>query len=174
MKTIGRLILRVSTSLGLTLVSGFVIGLLLSPALCLAQEQAVDQEIHATGTFAPSGPPLEPPTRSKAGESCVVDLTQPYSVTGSLSGSLEVDYRILVAGGCGAPIGTFDERWIAHGTFTGTLDGTPASARFSYTARVVVGGTVEGRMVFGQGLRGELRIHGNFADGYLSYEGHVE
>ena len=36
------------------------------------------------------------------------------------------------------------------------------------------GGEVEGHMVFGQGLRGELRIQGNFGDGYLSYEGHVE
>lgn len=128
----------------------------------------------ATGTFSPSGPPLEPPTRVDAGESCVVDLTQDYSVTGSLSGSLEADYRILVAGGCGAPIGTFDEQWIAHGTFTGTLDGAPASGRFSYTARVKAGGGVEGRMVFGQGLQGTLSIDGNFGGGYLSYDGHVE
>lgn len=128
----------------------------------------------STGTFAPSGPSLEPPKRLDSGESCVIDLTQPYSVKGSLNGALKVDYRILVAGGCGAPIGTFDERWIAHGTFTGTLDGASASARFSYTARVEAGGIVEGRVVFGQGLQGKLRIHGNFEDGYLSYEGRVE
>lgn len=152
--------------------AGLVIGLLLLPATSTAQEMA--QVVPTTGTFSPSGPPLEPPTRFDAGESCIVDLTQAYSVTGSLSGSLEADYRILVADGCGDPIGTFDEQWIAHGTFTGTLDGAPASGRFSYTARVKAGGEVEGRMVFGQGLQGTLRIHGNFADGYLSYDGHVE
>lgn len=152
--------------------AGLVIGLLLLPATSTAQEMA--QAARTAGTFSPSGPPLQPPMRVEAGESCVVDLTQAYSVTGSLSGSLEADYRILVAGGCGAPIGTFDEQWIAHGTFSGTLDGAPVSGRFSYTARVKTGGEVEGRMVFGQGLQGTLSIHGSFGDGYLSYDGHVE
>jgi predicted ester cyclase len=133
-----------------------------------------DHEIDTKGTLSPSGSPLEPPTRTDAGESCVVDLTQTYSVTGSLSGSLEADYRILVAGVCGAPIGTFDEQWIAHGTFNGTLDDVPASGRFTYTARVKAAGEVEGRIVFGQGLQGTLRIHGNFGQGYLSYEGDLE
>jgi hypothetical protein len=71
-------------------------------------------------------------------------------------------------------MGTFDEQWIAHGTFTGTHDGASASGRFTYTATVNAGGDIEGRLVFGQGMRGTLRIRGNFGDGYLSYEGHVE
>lgn len=154
--------------------AGLAIGLLLLPTTSTAQEQAKAREVSATGTFSPSGPPLAPPTRVDAGESCVIDLIQTYSITGSLSGFLEADYRIRVAGGCGAPIGTFDEQWIAHGTFTGTLDGAPASGRFSYTARAEAGGKVEGRIVFGQGLQGTLSIHGNFGDGYLSYDGHVE
>ncbi len=151
---------------------GLVAGLLLLPAMSTAQELA--RVAPTTGTFSPSGPPLEGPTRVDSGESCVIDLIQPYTVTGSLSGSLEADYRILVAGDCGAPMGTFDEQWIAHGTFTGTRDGARASGRFTYTATVRAGGDVEGHMVFGQGLRGELRIQGNFGDGYLSYEGDVE
>ena len=151
--------------------AGVVMGCLLVPAASVAQDTA--GEARTSGTFSPSGPPLRAPTRVDAGGSCVVDLTQSYSVEGSLSGSLVVDYRILVAGGCGAPIGTFDEEWIAHGTFSGTLDGAPASGRFSYTARVKAGGEVEGRMVFGQGLKGTLRIHGNFGDGSLSYDGQV-
>jgi hypothetical protein len=151
---------------------GLLIGLLLVPATSTAQE--LTQMAPTAGRFTPSGPPLEPPTKVDSGESCVIDLIQPYTITGSLSGSLQADYRILVAGACGAPMGTFDEQWIAHGTFTGTHDGASASGRFTYTATVKAGGDVEGRLVFGQGMRGTLRIRGNFGDGYLSYEGHVE
>lgn len=126
------------------------------------------------GTFAPSGPPARPPVRVAAGDGCVVDLQQAYIVSGDLAGSARIDYRILVEGPCGPPPGTFAEEWIAHGTFTGTLNGTAASARLRYTARVQPGGEVDGRIVLGQGLAGELRVQGNFGDSRLSYSGRVE
>jgi len=77
-------------------------------------------ETEASGLFAPAGPPLEQPVRVDAGGSCVVDLRQAYVISGPLSGSLDIDYRILVHGPCEVPpvIGKYDEEWIAHGTFT--------------------------------------------------------
>ena len=127
----------------------------------------------AAGTFAPNGPPAEPPVRTDAGGGCNVDLTQDYTIEGTLLGAMRVDYRIWVAGPCGSPVGTFDEHWIAHGTFTGTKDGMAASARFSYLAEVKAGGSVKGHIVFSHGLNGEFSVRGNFADGRLTYEGWV-
>jgi hypothetical protein len=127
----------------------------------------------ASGSFAPVGPPPKPPIRIDVGESCIVEVTQGYAISGTLEGSLEIDFRILVAGPCGSPPGTFDEEWIAYGIFTGTANGTAASANLSYVAHVEAGGDVEGRIELGQGLEAELSVHGNLYEGRLSYEGWV-
>lgn len=130
----------------------------------------------ASGTFAPAGPPLAPPVRVDAGGHCIIDLQQAYSISGTLSGALEVDFRILTYGPCpaGPPVpGTFDEVWIARGTFAGTFDGATTTATLSYTASIRSGGDVKGTITFAGGLSGTLRVRGNFADGALSYNGRV-
>jgi hypothetical protein len=103
-----------------------------------------------------------------------VDVKQDYTIAGTLSGSLAIDYRIHVDGPCGSPIGTFDETWIAHGTFTGTVHEKEESSAFRYTARVKAGGQVIGSVVFGPGVEGELEVSGNFGDAELSYQGWVD
>lgn len=131
---------------------------------------------HAQGTFAPAGPPMEPPRRVAAGGNCVIDLRQRYAASGSLSGSFEIDYRILTYGPCpaGPPApGTYDETWVARGTFSGTFGGRPASADFTYTADVKRGGAVRGSIDLGGELSGKLTVTGNFAEGSLSYAGDV-
>jgi hypothetical protein len=132
-------------------------------------------ETEASGTFAPAGPPAGQPVRVYAGGNCVVDLRQAYEISGTLSGSLDIDYRILVRGPCETPpvVGKYDEEWIAHGTFSGTIDSSAASGSLTYTARVQAGGDVEGRIQLGGGLDGELTVSGNFEDGMLSYDGRV-
>jgi hypothetical protein len=100
-----------------------------------------------------------------------VDLKQAYTITGTLTGAMVIDYRILVAGPCGSPAGTFDEDWIAYGTFDGTIKGVSASGALTYTAHVKAGGQVDGQITLGQGIDGVLRVHGNFSDGKLTYEG---
>jgi len=127
-----------------------------------------------SGVLMPVGPPVSGPTRTDAGGSCIVDLAQGYSFSGALSGPAEINYRILVAGPCGAPPGTYEEQWIAHGTFRGQVHADSVTARFSYVARVRVGGEVEGHIVFGQGLGGAVDVLGNFSDGRLTYRGSVE
>jgi hypothetical protein len=93
------------------------------------------------------------PVRIDAGGSCVIDLKQAYDMSGTLSGSLEIDYRILVYGPCEVPpvLGKYDEEWIAHGRFTGAAFGSAASGTLTYTADVA-GGHVDGRIV----LRGTI------------------
>ena len=127
--------------------------------------------IEASGSFTPTGAPPQPPVKIEVGKSCLVDLKQSYSISGTLSGIMMIDYRILVYGPCGVPPGTFDEDWIAHGTFTGTANGSAVSGKLSYVAKVQAGGNVEGRISLGQGLRGELQVRGNFSDGSLAYTG---
>lgn len=126
------------------------------------------------GSLSPTGAPVGAPVRIEAGRACVVDLTQRYTVAGGLSGQMEIDYRILVHGPCGSPAGTFDEEWIAHGTFAGTLVSDPVSGTFVYTAEVRGGGEIRGRMVFGDGLDGELALRGRFSDETVSYAGSVK
>jgi hypothetical protein len=130
-------------------------------------------ELKASGTLAPSGAPVNPPVRVDAAGSCIVDLSQRYTFAGSLNGTSNIDYRILIHGPCGSPIGTYDEDWIAYGTFTGTIDGKNRHIAFSYTAEVTAGGNVDGKIVLGGPAKGELRISGNFGDGVLSYRGWV-
>lgn len=125
----------------------------------------------ASGTIAPLGPPARPPVRVDAGGACVVDLVQDYTIEGALTGELSIDYRILVAGPCGSPAGTFEEEWIAHGTFSGTALGQKVTAGLLYTADVTAGGFVEGTMIFDGGVDGELEISGEFVDRQLSYSG---
>jgi hypothetical protein len=125
----------------------------------------------AEGVLKPTGPPSKPPSRTDAGGACIVDLVQEYEVSGTLSGSATIDYRIVVYGPCGSPPGTFAEEWIAHGEFVGSLRETDATATFTYVARVAVGGQVDGVVVLGDGLEGELKATGKFADRKLSYAG---
>jgi len=120
------------------------------------------------------GAPVGAPVRVEAGPACIVDLVQRYALDGGLSGGMEINFRILVHGPCGSPAGTFDEEWIAHGMFAGTLKGDSASGTFVYTADVRDGGQVRGRLAFGSGLDGELTVRGRLSDGSLAYAGAVE
>jgi hypothetical protein len=107
-----------------------------------------------SGTFAPVGPPLGPPTRVDAGGHCIITY-----------------------GPCpvGPPVpGAYAEDWIAHGTFAGTVHGAPASASLSYTGHAKAGGEVQGRIVLSDGLEGQLRVLGDFDDGELAYRGPVQ
>jgi hypothetical protein len=124
-----------------------------------------------SGTFSPVGPPSAVPVRVGAGPSCIIDLTQRYEVTGDLAGGMEIDYRILVQGPCGASAGTYHEEWIAHGRFTGILENDSTSATFVYTAEVGDAGEVTGSMVFGGSLRGRVTVSGRFWEGELRYAG---
>lgn len=132
-----------------------------------------DSNREASGTIKPNGAPNEPPIRIEAGEACIVDLIQNYTVTGTLSGSFEINYRIIIHGPCTEPPGTFDEEWIAYGTFSGMVNNKQADGKFTYIAEVRESGNIDGKIVFGQGITGELNIMGNFKDGKLSYQGTI-
>jgi len=158
---------RVSQNIGPTLLlSDVKFNKELTPLILRVKSDSI-----ASGTFIPKGPPINPPIRVEAGNDCIVDLIQTYFVTGTLTGTFNIDYRILVYGHCGEPPGTFNEEWIAHGAFNGKINESPVSGKFSYIAKSKAGGEVDGHIVFNQGITGELEIKGNFNDRKLSYEG---
>ena len=128
-------------------------------------------KIEANGTFMPSGSPTKGSARTDLGTCCIIEIKQPYKINGALSGSLEIDFRILIYGPCGKPPGTYDEEWIAYGSFDGIVNGISRTGKFRYTANVKAGGDVEGTIVFGKGINGELNVKGNFNDGKLLYNG---
>lgn len=145
--------------------------LLVTSCLILTGTTMAEDPTPVAGTLSPAGPPASAPVRAAAGPSCIVDLTQRYEMAGDLAGQMEIAYRILVHGPCGAPAGTYDEEWIARGTFEGKLGDAATSATFVYTAEVRDEGAVRGTMTFGGELQGELTMRGRFSDRELRYSG---
>ncbi len=74
---------------------------LLMMNITLAQDStsAMDNKdkIEAVGEFSPEGPPKNP-KRVEAGKGCIVDLIESYNFSGSLSGKIVFNYRILIKG----------------------------------------------------------------------------
>lgn len=136
------------------------------PALAAAGQVTSASEL--SGTLQPSGPPVEP-VRRQVGSACVVDLVQGYDLKGSLVGKMKIDYRIFVAGDCTQPPGTFDENWIAYGTYAVRIGNAKATGALIYLAAVKAGGRVQGTLTLDGGLPAQLEVVGNFKDGYLSY-----
>lgn len=143
---------------------------LLMPIASPALSQTTSYGVAVSGTFRPAAPPQEP-VRRIVGESCVVDLKQSYSVDGSFTGVMHIDFRIFVAGDCAQPPGTHDERWIAHGTFAVRSEGSEYSGTLIYLADVISGGAVSGSMTLAGELSAELEVEGTFEDGYMRYKG---
>jgi hypothetical protein len=128
----------------------------------------VRPESKLVGTFRPSAAPEEL-TRSKVGSGCVVDIKQAYDVQGSLVGEMVIDFRIFVAGDCTKPPGTYDEHWISYGTYVIRVQGTECSGALIYLGTVRADGKVEGTLMLDGELSAELKVTGDFEDGYMSY-----
>ena len=127
------------------------------------------QRTEVSGTMDREGYPKTPLDKENAGGGCIVDVTQEHSVSGSMSGTLEIDYRLLIAGSCESQAEMDDQEWIAHGVFEGMVDDSSRAASFSYVGEVKDGGNLEGTIVFSGGLVVELRIMGSFCDAPLCY-----
>jgi magnesium chelatase family protein len=91
--------------------------------------EGVAQGTTARSTFKPAGKPQAGPLKIDAGAGCIVELIQSYDIQGTLTGTLEVDYRIMVLGPCGSAPGTFDEEWIAYPLDMGEVRGQESARR---------------------------------------------
>ena len=148
-----------------------IIGLLtLTAGITVATEP---ENMSVAGSFSPAGPPEEP-SRHQIGDACIVDLHQPYVLHGSLEGEMRIDFRIYVAGPCGSPPGTYDEHWIAYGSYSVRAQQREGlSGTLLYLADVSAGGDVDGRLTLAEDLQGSLVVRGNFEKRQMSYHGDV-
>jgi hypothetical protein len=137
-----------------------------------ASAQTTGTDMQATGTFKPAGPP-DHPVRTQVGDVCIVDLGQRYTIDGTITGTMQIDYRIFVAGPCGAPPGTYDEQWIARGRYSVHVGEPVREGPLGYLASVTSKGRVEGRITLAEELRGTLEVRGNFNDGVMQYRGRL-
>ena len=137
-----------------------------------ASAQPASSGLEASGTFKPAGPP-DQPERVQVGDSCVVDLGQRYTVDGTLAGTMQIDFRIFVAGPCGAPPGTYEEHWIARGRYSVHVGESTREGPLVYLADGKAGGHVEGRITLAEELRGTLEVQGSFSEGVMHYRGRL-
>lgn len=137
-----------------------------------APAQATVTDIQVSGTFKPAGPP-DHPVRTEVGDTCVVDLGQRYTIDGTITGTMQIDFRIFVAGPCGAPPGTFEEHWIARGRYSVRVGESTREGPLVYLADVKAGGRVDGRLTLAEGVQGGLEVQGNFNEGVMRYRGRL-
>lgn len=104
--------------------------------------------------------------------SCIVELRQTYDISGSLTGVLNIDFRIAVMGPCGALPGTYEEYWIAHGRYDLKIQGSSLKGHLSYIADVKAGGDVQGKIDLAGGGAGTIKVEGDFQEG-MKYHGTI-
>lgn len=109
--------------------------------------------------------------RTEIGSVCIVDLDQGYDLSGTLSGSMKINFRIIIDGPCGSPPGTFNEEWIAHGDYSATISNLAVQGSLVYIATVEDGGSVSGELRLVGGATGTLVVTGDFRDGFMEYSG---
>jgi hypothetical protein len=63
------------------------------------------------------------------------------------------------------PPGTFPDEFKSVAVFDGTVAGEPAHANLLYMGRVQVGGAIDGRFVFSNGVAGDLAVQSIVAVG---------
>lgn len=115
-------------------------------------------QISASGTLGLGGPPTSRVATSVA-DNCLVDISFPFWLSGTLEATGTADYRILAHGPCGSPPYTFQEEWIVLTDFTGSVDGVEGSFKAVWTAEVR-DGVVTGTFTFGAGAGGLVDIGG--------------
>ncbi len=135
-----------------------------------ATPQSIREHILASGSFQPGGTPISRQLK-ELGDLCVVDIEQRYVIDGTIIGTLLIDYRILIQGPCGTPPGTYEEQWIAYGSYEGEIAGDKVTGSLLYLAQVEAGGEIAGVVTLTGLVAGDLNVSGSFDEGKLSYVG---
>jgi hypothetical protein len=100
-----------------------------------------------------------------AGQVCHIDLNAGFSFEGDLDGDFSASFKIVRFGPCDLTVPAPD-RFIAHGTYTGSVQGNEGSFDFVFQGGVNDEGIAQGRLVVLQGsddlstLRGNIMLSG--------------
>jgi hypothetical protein len=115
-------------------------------------------------------------TLTPKGGNCLLEISGRLVFTGTIEGTATGRTSALEFAPCAAvainPPGTFEDVFKSVATFTGTIAGRPAQSNLLYMGRVQVGGAIDGRFVFSNGVAGELDVKSVVAVGG-TYSGSV-
>ena len=110
------------------------------------------------------------------GANCLLEVNGKLVFTGTIQGTATGRTSALEFASCDQvavnPPGTFPDRFKSDAEFVGTINGQPAKAHMYYMGDVEVGGHINGRLVFSNGVAGVLDADAIVAVGG-SYSGSV-
>jgi hypothetical protein len=138
--------------------------------------QAGNPRILASGEFV-SGVDFGNATLTAQGNHCIVRVDGEVEFFGTLEGSATGTSTVRVFATCAevestGSLDAFRTNFHSEGVFTGTVDGAPAEADFTYQGRSEVGGRINARIRFSGGLQGVLHVDARIAEGG-TYDGFV-
>lgn len=143
--------------------------------LGIASPVAAGDKIPASGDFT-AIVAFETLTLTPVGSNCLLVVDGQLVFTGTLEGAAIGTTSALVLAPCKdvaiKPPGTFKDVFKSELVFSGTVNGTPATAEMTYQGITEVGGNIEARLLLKNGLVGNLDVESVVAVGG-SYEGFV-
>ena len=142
----------------------------------LAERSAsASQPVETSGTFD-ANVDFSTVTLTPRGENCLLTVKGQLVFHGTIEGTANGTTSALEFGPCSEvavnPPGTFEDVFKSVATFDGTIAGEPAHSNLLYMGRVAVGGTIDGRFVFSNGVAGEVDVKSRVAVGGV-YQGSV-
>lgn len=115
-------------------------------------------------------------TLTPRGNNCLLTVQGRLVFHGTIEGTANGTTSALEFAPCSEvatnPPGTFPDVFKSVATFDGTVAGEPAHANLLYMGRVQVGGAIDGRFIFSNGIAGHLDVDSRVAVGG-SYSGPV-
>lgn len=100
-------------------------------------------------------------TLTPKGRNCLLQVKGHLIFHGTIMGTANGQTSALEFAPCSEvavnPPGTFPDEFKSVAVFDGRIAGQPAHANLLYMGRVQVGGTIDGRFVFSNGVAGELK-----------------
>lgn len=138
-----------------------------------AAERSPAHRVQASGSFAAI---IDPSTFTftPRGRNCLVTVKGQLVFSGTIQGTAFGETKALEFAPCSqvvaAPPGTYPDVFHSRAVFDGTVAGVPAHANLWYMGRTAVGGHIDGRFIFSNGVAGRLDVSAQVAVGG-SYSG---
>jgi hypothetical protein len=136
-----------------------------SPSFAAAE---ASRQVQTSGTFDAivDFPTI---TLTPKGRNCLLTVQGHIIFHGTIEGTANGTTSALEFAPCSEvavnPPGTFPDEFKSVAIFDGTVAGEPAHANLLYMGRVQVGGAIDGRFVFSNGVAGDLAVQSIVAVG---------
>jgi hypothetical protein len=151
------------------------VGVPSAPDLALSVSADASQPVETSGTFD-AVVDFSTVTLTPKGQNCLLTVKGQLIFHGSIEGTANGQTSALEFAPCSEvavnPPGTFPDVFKSVAVFDGTIAGQPAHSNLLYAGRVAVGGTIDGRLIFSNGVAGELTADAIVAVGG-SYHGQL-